>query len=121
MPANPEIQVSKVSKIISSFFSSFRTLHIFIHKMQTHTQIKLKLVTRKGLIKVHLHTNFGWNLIKIYGVIIDFSCKKWSKVCRTYRVNCWKGLDESWHVDRVTIVGVPFCGLKGIGKKTMEI
>ena len=38
--------------------------------------MKLKLGTRKELIKAHLRTNFGWNLIKIYGVMIDFSPKK---------------------------------------------
>ena len=47
--------------------------------MQTHTQIKLELDTHKGLIKVHLRTNFGWNAIKIYGVMIDFSHKKGRK------------------------------------------
>ena len=26
-------------------------------------------------------------------------------------VNHWKELDETWHVDGVTIVGVPFCSL----------
>ena len=44
--------------------------------MQTHTPIKLKLGTHKGLIKVHPRTNFGWNLIKIYRVIINLSHKK---------------------------------------------
>jgi len=77
--------------------------------------------TRKGLIKTHLHTNFGWNLIKIYGVMIDFLCKKRSKVCHAYRVNHWKELDETWHISGVTIIGVPFCGLKGIVKKTTKI
>jgi len=53
--------------------------------------------------------------------MIDFSCKKRLKVCHTYRVNCRKELDETWHVGGVIIVGVPFCDLKGIRKKTMEI
>ena len=43
------------------------------------------------------------------------------KVCRDYRVNCWRELVETWHVDEVTIIRVPFCGLKGIRKKTTEI
>jgi len=42
------------------------------------------------------------------------------KVCHTYRVNQWKELDETWHIDGVTIIGVPFCDLKGIRKKTTE-
>jgi len=46
--------------------------------------------------------------------MIDF---KRSKVCHTYRVNCWKELDETWHVGGVIILGVPFCGLKGIHKR----
>ena len=37
-----------------------------------HNPIELKLDTHKGLIKAYLHTNFGWNTIKIYGVMIDF-------------------------------------------------
>ena len=105
-------------EIISSFFSSsFCTLCIFDHNLRTHTPIKLKLGTRVQLIKAHLRTNFGWNPIKIYGVIIDFLRKKGSKVCHTYRVNRWKELDEIWHVGGVIIVGVPFCGLKEIGKR----
>jgi len=85
-----------------------------------HTPILLKLGTHKGLIKAHLLTNFGWNLIKVYGVMINFSCKKRSKVCHAYRANHWKESDETWHVGRVTIVGVPFCGLKRIRRKIME-
>jgi len=86
-----------------------------------HTPIKLKLDTHKGLLKVHLHINLDWNPIKIYGVMIDFLCKRRLKVCHAYRVNRWKELVETWHVGGVTIVGVPFCGFKGIRKKTTEI
>jgi len=50
-----------------------------------------------------------------------FSHKRRSKVFHAYRVNCWKEFVETWHVDGITIVEVPFCGLKGIGKKTTEI
>ena len=53
--------------------------------------------------------------------MIDFLRKKWLKVCYTYRVNHLKELVETWHVDGVTIVGVPFCGLKGIQKETTQI
>jgi len=89
--------------------------------VQTHTPIKLKLGTRKGLIKAHLRTNFGWNPIKIYEGMINFLPKKRSKVCHAYGVNHWKELDETWHKGGVTIVRVPLCGLKGIQKKTTEI
>jgi len=49
--------------------------------------------------------------------MINFSCKKRSKVCHAYRVHHQKELVETWHVDGVIIMGVPFCGLKGIGEK----
>jgi len=53
VPADPEIQASK----IFNFFSSFAHC-IFSHKMEMHPLIELKLGTGKGLIKVHLHTNY---------------------------------------------------------------
>ena len=56
--------------------------------------------------------------MNIHGVITDYLRKIRSKVCHAYRVN---PLEENLYVDRVTIVGVPFCGLKGIKIKTMEI
>ena len=34
--------------------------------------------------------------------------QKRSKVCHAYRVNYWKESNETWHIDGVTIVGVPF-------------
>ena len=105
-------------KIISL---SFHTLCIFNYNLRMHTPIKLKLGTCKGLIKAHLCTNFGWNPIKIYGVMINFLRKKRLKSCHAYRINHWKELDETLHVGGVTVVGVPFCGLKGIRKKITEI
>ena len=44
--------------------------------------------------------------------MIDFSCENRLKVWHAYKVNHWKELDETWHVNGVTIVGVPFCGRK---------
>jgi len=38
-----------------------------------------------------------------------------------YGVNRWKELNETWHVGGVIIIEVPFCGLKGIRKRTTEI
>jgi len=38
----------------------------------------------------------------------NFSCKKGRRSTYTYRANCWKQLVETWHVDEVIIVGVPF-------------
>jgi len=86
--------------------------------LQTHTPIELKLNSHKGLIKVHLCANFGWNLIKIYRAMIDFSCKK------VKGLSCLQGKPLEgigWIIDGVTIVGVHFCGLKRIKKKTTEI
>jgi len=116
----------KWAKFWNNFFSFFlifffilHTLY-FHHKMQMHTLIELKLDIHKGLIKAHLHTNFGWNPIKIYGVMIDFYIKM-SKVCHAYRVNYRKELVETWHVDGVTIVGVPFVVWKESIKNATEI
>ena len=78
---------------------------LYTHKMQTHIPIKLKLDTHKGFNIVHLCTSFGWNPIKIYIVMIDFSCKKGQRS----GVNRWKKSFETWHVDGVIIIGVPFC------------
>ena len=69
------------------------------------------MVHIKGLLKHTAVPIFGWNPIKIYKAIIDFLYEKRSKICHTYMVNHWKELDETWHVDGVTIVGVPFCSL----------
>ena len=33
------------------------------------------------------------------------------------RVNSWKELVETGYVDGVTIIGVPFYGLKGMGRR----
>ena len=41
-----------------------------------HSAIELKLGTHEQLIKAHLRTNFSWNPIKIYGVMIDLSRTK---------------------------------------------
>ena len=98
IPADPEIAIREQNfEIISSCFFFF-ILHtsIFAHKMQMHTLIELKLDTHRGLIKAHLRTNFGWNPIKTYGVMIDFSRKRRSKICHAYRVNRWKNLAFRW-------------------------
>jgi len=57
---------------------------------------------------------------KDYEAMINF-CVKRSRVCHAYRINHSIEFVETWHVDAVTIVRMPFCGLKGIEKKTMEI
>ena len=51
----------------------------------------------------------------------DYLRKIRSKVCHAYRVNSFEESVENCYVDGTTIVGVPFCGLKGIEIKTTEI
>ena len=84
-------------------------------------RIGLKFGTLKGLIKADLCTNFGRNPMNIHGVMTDYLRKIRSKVCHAYRVNSFKESVENCYVDGETIVGVPFCGLKGIEIKTTEI
>ena len=55
------------------------------------------------------------------GVMTDYLRKIRSKVCHAHRVNRLKESAENCYVDGVTIVGVPFCGLKGIQLKAIEI
>ena len=81
----------------------------------------LKFGTLKGLIKADLCTNFGRTLMNIHRVMTDYLCKIRLKVCHAYRVNSFEESVENYYVDGATIVGVPFCGLKGIGIKTTEI
>ena len=109
--------------LISSFFSStsFRTLCKIRHKTRIRAPIGLKFGTLKGLVKADPSTNFGRNLKNIHGVMTDYLRKIRSKVCHAYRVNSFEESVENCYVDGATIVGVPFCGLKGIGIKTTEI
>ena len=109
--------------LISSFFSStsFRTLRKIRHKTRMRARSGLKFGTLKGLIKADLSANFGSNPMNIHGVMTDYLRKIRSKVCHAYRVNSFEESVDNCYVDRATIVGVPFCGLKGIGIKTTEI
>ena len=111
--------------LISSFFSSstssFRTLRKIRHKTRMRARIRLKFSTLKGLIKADLCTNIGRNPMNIHRVMTDYLRKIRSKVCHAYRVNPFEESVANCYVDGATIVGVPFCGLKGIGIKTTEI
>ena len=84
-------------------------------------RIGLKCGTRKGLIKADLSTNFGRNPMNIHGVMTDNLRKIRLKVCHAYRVNPLEESAANLYVDGITIVEVPFCSLKGIRIKTMEI
>ena len=105
----------------SSISSSFRTFRKIRHKTRMRARIGLKFGTLKGLITADLRTNVGRNPMNIHGVMTDYLRKIRSKVCHAYRVNSFEESVENCYVDGATIVGVPFCGLKGIGIKTMEI
>ena len=102
--------------LISSFFSStssFRTLRKIHDKTRMRARIELKFGTLKGLIEADLCTNFGRNPITIHGVMTDYLRKMRSKVCHAYRVNSFEESVENCYVDGATIVGEPFCSLKG--------
>ena len=86
-----------------------------------HARIGLKFSTLKELIKADLCTNFGRNPMNIHRVMTDYLCKIRSKFCHDYRVNSFEESVENCYVDGATIVGVPFCCLKGIVIKTTEI
>ena len=107
--------------LISSSISSFCTLRKIRHKTRMRARIGLKFGTLKGLIKADLCTNFGRNPMNIHGVMTDYLRKIRLKVCHAYIVNSFEESVENCYVDGATIVGVPFCGLKGIGIKTTEI
>ena len=110
-----------ISSVFFSSTSSFPPLRKIRHKTRMRAPIGLKFSTLEGLIKADLSTNFGRNPMDIHGVMIDYSRKIRSKVCHAHRVNPLKESVENCYVDGVTIVGVPFCGLKRIEIKTMEI
>ena len=105
--------------LISSFFSSstssFRTLHKIHHKTRMRPRIGRTFGTLKGLVKADLCTTFGRNPMNINRVMTDYLRKIRSKVCHAYRVNSFEESVENCYVDGATIVGVSFCGLKGIG------
>ena len=56
-----------------------------------------------------------------HGVITDYLRKIRSKVCHAHRVNLLKESAENYYVNGITIVEVPFWGLKGIQLKAIEI
>ena len=69
----------------------------------------------------NLSTNVGRNLMTIHGVMTNYLRKIRSKVCHAHRVNPLKESAENCYVDGVIIIGVPFCDLKRIEIKTVEI
>ena len=103
------------------FFFFISSLSKIRHKTRMRAGIGLNFGTLKGLIKADLCTNFSRNPMNIHGVMTDYLRKIRSKVSHAYRINSFEESVENLYVGGATIVGVPFCGLKGIGIKTMEI
>ena len=121
-PAISEIRTAKVS----IFFLVFFLLRVFAHlqnyyKTRTRAPIALKFGTQKGSPKANPSIKFGANPINGSGVMTDYSCKTRSICCHAYRVNRCMESVENCYVDRVTIAGVPFGGLKRIEIKSTEI
>ena len=104
-------------------FFSFVFSHTCKNCYKTHarTPIALKFGTQKGSPNANPSITFGANLMNGSGVMTDYSRKTRSICCHAYRVNRFIERVENCYVDGVTIVGVPFGGLKGIEIKTMEI
>jgi len=76
-----------------------------------HVKDYLKCISVQILTGIRSRFTELWSIFRV----------KRSKVCYANRVNHWKELNETWYVGGVTIVGGPFCGLKGIRIKTTEI
>ena len=91
------------------------------HKTRICAPIGMKFYTRKGPIIADFSTKFGRIPMKIHGDITDYSPKIRSKVSHAHKVNLLKESAENRYVDGVTVVAVPFCGLKGIQIKAIEI
>jgi len=86
--ANHSSQSRDMSKqifiFVASFFFFISHTCIFGYKTWMHILIELTLGSHKELIKAHLYTNFGWNLIRIHR---DLWRIFRSKVCHTNRVS----------------------------------
>ena len=89
--------------------------------MQTRTPIALTFGTQKGSPNANPSFKCGANSINGLGSMTDYSRKIRLICCHTYRVNRFMELVKNCYVDGLTIIGVPFGGLKGIEIKTMEI
>ena len=109
------------------FFFVYFFFFVFSHtckncyNTQTRTPIALKFGTQKGSPKANPSIKFGTNPMNGSGVMTDYSRKTRWICCHAYRVNRFMEWVENCYVDGVTIVGVPFGGLKGIEIKTTEI
>ena len=68
--------------------------------------------------KANPSIKFGANLKNGSGFMTDYSRKRRLICCHAYRVNCFMEQVENCYVNGVTM---PFGGLQGIEKKTMEI
>ena len=70
--------------------------------------IWLKFGTCIGRLTANPSIDFRVNLIKIQGVIIDFTHKSKSNFCQALRVNRFEEQAENWYVARLDIRIAPF-------------
>ena len=116
--------INWLSFLVFFFFSCFFLLsHTYknCYKTRTSYLIALKFGIRKGGLKAHLGTNFGWNMINRQRVMSNYSRKITLICCHAYRVNrVWEEAENRW-VNRLTIEPQTFCGLKEIELNTRKI
>ena len=119
----PRYELSKFQFFSCFFFLFFVFSHTCknCYKTQACTPIALKFGTQKGSPKANPSIRYGAYPMNGSGVMTNYLRKTRSICCHAYRVNRFMELVENCYVDGVTIVGVPFGGLKGIEIKTMEI
>ena len=123
----PAISEIRAAKVWFFFFVFFFFFFVFSHtckncyNTQTRTPIALKFGTQKGSPTTNPSIKFGTNPMNGSGVMTDYSRTTRSICCHAYSVNRFMESVENCYVDGVTIVGVPFGGLKRIEIKTMEI
>ena len=104
------------------FFLFFVFLHTLknCYKTQTHIPIALKFGTHKGSPTTNPSIKVGANSVNGSEIMIDYLRKTRSICCHAYRVNHFMECENRF-VDRSTILGVPFGGLKTIEIKIMEV
>ena len=91
------------------------------YKTQARTLILLKFGTEKGSPKANPIIKFDANSMNGLGFMTNYSRKTRSFYCHAYRVNRFMKCAENRFVDRSTIAGVPFGGLKAIEIKITVI
>ena len=102
--------ILKISVRIFCFSLSFCTLCKICYNSHICAPIWLKFGPHIGGLKANTRINSGVTLVKIQGVVSDFTYKSKSTFCLAYMVNCFKEQAENQYVARLKIRGVPFGG-----------